>query len=302
MATAPLDQTSSLSSLMQQLSDAGISLSEEALDSLLQGVAAAPGADGGNGPANAWIDMLGADLPADLRTGLARRLEAVWRVPDNGLAPPCPSGERVSALRQELAARKLDGFVVPLADEHQGEYVPKRAQRLTWLTGFTGSAGTAIVLKDKAAIFVDGRYTLQAANQVDASVFDIVPLAETPPAKWIGANLPDGAKLGFDPWLHTADGMRRLSGACAKAGGALTPVETNPIDQIWTNQPAAPLSPMALQLPRLRRGELLRTSGNVCPKSLKNAKQDAVILTAPGTPLPGSPISGAATCPTRRSA
>ncbi|MEK9680211.1 MAG: aminopeptidase P family N-terminal domain-containing protein, partial [Rhodospirillaceae bacterium] len=235
MATAPLDQTSSLSSLMQQLSDAGVSLSEEALDSLLQGVAAAPGADGGNGPADAWMDMIGEELPADLRAGLAQRLKTIEDDLEDGLAPPCPSGERVSALRQELAACKLDGFIIPLADEHQGEYVPKRAQRLTWLTGFTGSAGTAIVLNDKAAIFVDGRYTLQAANQVDSSVFDIVPLAETPPAKWIGANFSNGAKLGFDPWLHTTDGMRRLSGACTKAGGTLSPVETNPIDQLWTN-------------------------------------------------------------------
>jgi Xaa-Pro aminopeptidase len=280
MATAPLDQQQRLPALMQKLSEAGHSLSEEALESLLQGVAAAPGADGGNGPADAWMDMIGEELPADIRAGLAQRLQATLDDLDDGLAPPCPSWERISALRTELAARNLGGFIIPLADEHQGEYVPKRAQRLTWLTGFTGSAGTAIVLADKAAIFVDGRYTLQAANQVDASVFDIVPLGETPLAKWIEANLSHGANLGFDPWLHTTDGMRRLSGVCAKAGGALSPVETNPIDQMWSNQPAAPLSPMTLQLPDFA-GESSTDKRRRLAEDLKNAKQDAVILTAP---------------------
>lgn len=255
-------------------------MSDAALDSLLQGVAAAPGADGGNGPADAWIDLVGENLPVAVRTGLARRLEATLDDWEDGLTPPCPSEERTNGLRAELATSELDGFIVPLADEHQGEYVPKRAQRLTWLTGFTGSAGTAIVLKDKAAIFVDGRYTLQAANQVDATVFDIVPLAETPPVKWIEANLPDGSKLGFDPWLHTTDGMRRLSGACAKTGSTLTPVETNPIDQLWLDQPAAPLSPMTLQSPDLV-GESSTDKRERLAQELKNAKQDAVVLTAP---------------------
>src|SRR6187200_933539 len=95
------------------------------------------------------------------------------------------SASRVAALRAELKRQNLDGFIVPRADRHQGEYVPPSEERLTWLTGFTGSAGAAIVLADRAAIFVDGRYTLQAKDQVDASVFTIVPIAETSPEKWI---------------------------------------------------------------------------------------------------------------------
>ncbi|HYK79850.1 MAG TPA: aminopeptidase P family N-terminal domain-containing protein, partial [Micropepsaceae bacterium] len=117
---------------------------------------------------------------------------------------------RLSALRAELAARRLDGFLVPRADEHQGEYVPKRAERLAWLTGFTGSAGQAVVLSEKAAIFVDGRYTLQVRNQTDTNLFETLDSVNDGAANWIEANLPKGAKLGYDPWLHTQSGVERL--------------------------------------------------------------------------------------------
>src|SRR3954467_8116565 len=109
------------------------------------------------------------------------------------------SAARIAKLREELARRGLDGFVVPRADEHQSEYVPKNAERLPWLTGFTGSAGTAIVLLDKAAIVVDGRYTLQAAEQVDTALIAVVPLVETTVEAWIGANLGQGTTLAYDP-------------------------------------------------------------------------------------------------------
>ena len=116
--------------------------------------------------------------------------------------------ERAAALRAELKRLGVDGFIAPRADEHQGEYAPSNAERLAWLTGFTGSAGTAVVLADKAAILVDGRYTLQAAEQVDAKVFSIVASMQTSPEAWIEANLPKGAKLGFDPWLVTGNGRK----------------------------------------------------------------------------------------------
>ena len=128
----------------------------------------------------------------------------------------------------------------------QNEYVPPSEERLTWLTGFTGSAGVAIVLADRAALFVDGRYTLQAKDQVDAAVFTIVPIAETSPEKWIEKNLPSGAKLGYDPWLHTVDGAERIAKACSDAGGSAVPVEPNPVDAIWTDRPAAPSGPIVL--------------------------------------------------------
>src|SRR5213082_3028193 len=114
-----------------------------------------------------------------------------------------PRAARLARLREVLSARGLDGFIVPRADEYQGEYVPPAGQRLAWLTGFTGSAGTAIVLKERAAIFVDGRYTLQAATQVDAQVFEIRRLVDEPASKWLGAALKPGMVVGYDPWLHT---------------------------------------------------------------------------------------------------
>ena len=120
------------------------------------------------------------------------------------------SAERLAALRAELARNGVDGFIIPRSDEHQGEYVPKCAERLAWLTGFTGSAGVAIVLRDKAAIFVDGRYTLQAKNQTDTSLFEPLDVMNDGPANWIEANLPKGAKLGYDPWLHTQSAVERL--------------------------------------------------------------------------------------------
>src|SRR5579872_6722704 len=128
---------------------------------------------------------------------------------------------RLAALRGELKRRGLDGFVVPRSDEHQGEYVPRRAERLAWLTAFTGSAGAAIVLKDKAAIFVDGRYTLQVRQQTDTKLFDPRDLVGEGLGTWIENNLPKGAKLGYDPWLHTAAAIEGLRQSAEKAGGTL---------------------------------------------------------------------------------
>jgi len=154
---------------------------------------------------------------------------------------PTLGRERVARLREWLAAKGLDGFIVPRADEHQGEYVPARSERLKWLTGFTGSAGVAIVLSGRAVIFVDGRYTLQVRDQADPQIFAFESLVDNPPAKWIEANLGKGAKLGFDPWLHTIGDVKALSEGAAKSGAELVPVDTNPIDELWTDQPDPPL-------------------------------------------------------------
>ncbi len=147
---------------------------------------------------------------------------------------------RLLALRTELARRGLDGFIVPHADRHQNEYLPPDEERLAWLTGFTGSAGAAIILADRAVLFVDGRYTLQARDQTDPKLFTVEHLTETPPAAWIEQNLVAGKKLGFDPWLHTAAGAERLSEACAGVGAILVATEPNPIDAAWRNRPAPP--------------------------------------------------------------
>jgi Xaa-Pro aminopeptidase len=150
------------------------------------------------------------------------------------------SAPRVKALRTELARRGLTGFIVPRSDRHQNEYVPASEERLAWLTGFTGSAGAAIVLMERAVLFVDGRYTLQAREQVDASLFSVEHLVETPPDKWIEANLTAADRLAYDPWLHTVEGAERLSKACAAAGATLVAVEPDLIDQLWTDRPAPP--------------------------------------------------------------
>jgi Xaa-Pro aminopeptidase len=157
--------------------------------------------------------------------------------PEGGVA----LGARLAALREELARRNLSGFIVPRADAHQNEYVPPSDERLAWLTGFTGSAGLAAVLKDRAVLFVDGRYTLQAAQQIDTGAWTVASLVEPPPESWLAQELKAGDRLGFDPWLHTSAAVERLEAACAKAGAELVPVETNPIDAVWQERPAPPL-------------------------------------------------------------
>jgi Xaa-Pro aminopeptidase len=153
---------------------------------------------------------------------------------------------RLAALREELARRKLTGFVVPRADAQQNEYVAPSEERLAWLTGFTGSAGMAIVLKPQAAVFVDGRYTLQAAKQVDGKAWSIEPLVDPTPESWLARHLVAGDRFGFDPWLHTAAAAERLAAACAKAGAELVAVDSNPVDAIWHERPAPPLAPVVI--------------------------------------------------------
>jgi Xaa-Pro aminopeptidase len=156
------------------------------------------------------------------------------------------TGPRLAALRAELARRILNSFIVTRADRHQNEYVPPSEERLAWLTGFTGSAGTALVLADRAVLFVDGRYSIQARQQVDADAFTIINANESSPERWIEANLPVASRLGYDPWLHTIDGAERLGRACGNAGSALVAVETNPIDTVWTDRPAQPSGAVTL--------------------------------------------------------
>jgi Xaa-Pro aminopeptidase len=157
------------------------------------------------------------------------------------------SAQRVAALRAELARRGLDGFLVPRADCQQNEYLPASHERLAWLSGFTGSAGFAIVLAERAVLFVDGRYTVQADAQVDKSVFAIEHLVDTPPPQWLEQNVKRGAKLGYDPWLLTTEGADRFKAACAKSGAELVAVGDNPIDALWQERPAPPAAPVTLR-------------------------------------------------------
>ncbi|MBP1090685.1 aminopeptidase P family protein [Bradyrhizobium diazoefficiens] len=153
---------------------------------------------------------------------------------------------RLAALREELARRKLTGFVIPRADQQQNEYVAPSEERLAWLTGFTGSAGLAVVLTREAALFVDGRYTIQAAKQVDAKAWAVESLIDPPPESWVSAHLKAGDRLGFDPWLHTFAAAERLAAACTRAGAELVTVDSNPVDAVWHDRPQPPLAPVAV--------------------------------------------------------
>jgi Xaa-Pro aminopeptidase len=161
-------------------------------------------------------------------------------------SPGGPTAPRVAALRAELARRGLDSFIVPHADQYQSEYLPPAEDRLAWLTGFTGSAGTAIVLSNRAVLFTDGRYTLQARQQVDPAVFTIEHSWEKPLHEWLEANLAAGTKLGYDPWLHTTEAAEKLGKACTVAKATLVAAEPNPIDAIWPDRPQPPVGPVVL--------------------------------------------------------
>jgi len=186
----------------------------------------------------------------------------------------------LTLLRAELTRRGLDGFVVPRSDEHQGEYVPPSAQRLAWLTGFTGSAGMAVALIERAAFFTDGRYTLQAKTEVDARAFELLHLVDAPPAGWIEANLPSGARLGYDPWLHTPDGVTALKEAAERAGGTLVPVDGNPIDAVWRDRPEPPTEPIVAH-PLEFAGQDARDKRRAIAETLAKNHLDAAVLTAP---------------------
>lgn len=191
-----------------------------------------------------------------------------------------PRTERLAALREEIARRGAHGFVVPRADEHQSEYAPACAERLAWLTGFTGSAGTAIALANEAALFTDGRYTLQAPMQVDAADFAIVNIAQTRPADWIARRLPSGALLGFDPWLHTAEETERLRSAARKAGGDLVAFDQNPVDAIWTDRPAPPCAPVVAH-PDEFAGERAHDKLERIREAVADAGCDALVVSDP---------------------
>ncbi|MBI5164170.1 MAG: aminopeptidase P family protein [Magnetospirillum sp.] len=197
---------------------------------------------------------------------------------DSPFAPAGP--ERLAALRAELVRQGLDGVLVPRADEHQGEYVAPYAQRLAWLTGFTGSAGVAVVLAERAAIFIDGRYTLQASQEVDTARFEPLHLVESPPSRWLAEVLGAGARIGYDPWLHTVDQVGHLQAACEKAGAVLVPVNANPVDAVWHDRPAAPGSTVVAHAVG-HAGRSCADKRAEIAAALRADKVDAAVLTDP---------------------
>ena len=189
------------------------------------------------------------------------------------------TAERLASLRAELKRRGVDGFLVPRTDEYQGEYVPESAQRLTWLTGFTGSAGLAIVLPETAAMFTDGRYTLQAATEVDGTLFQRRHITEQPPSAWIAAELKPGQTLAYDARLHTLGELERYRAAAEKAGGKLAAFDGNAVDAVWTDRPAPPLAPVVAQ-PMEFAGESAESKRRRIAAAVVEAGADAAVLTS----------------------
>ncbi len=187
--------------------------------------------------------------------------------------------DRLSALREQLKRDRLDGFVIPLTDEHMSEYVGAYAQRLAWLTGFQGSAGTAVVLPAAAAIFTDGRYTLQVREQVDGDHWQFVGVPETSVSDWLGRHAGPGARIGYDPWLHTSAWVREAEKALAAQGAALVAVDTNPVDAIWPDRPAPSNARLVVQ-PDALAGKSSAEKRADIGDWLNEQRADAVVLSA----------------------
>lgn len=231
--------------LASLLSASGEKRTVEEVKETLKGILAAPE---DLGDPNRWVRLFRVDGNDEAVQQLSA-LKADLAANQNSVKQ-----NRLADLRAELAKRNVDGFFVPRADEFQGEYVPARAERLAWITDFTGSAGSAVILKDKAGFFTDGRYTLQSKAQVEAKDFQICNISENQgsiptitPTEWIEKNLPQGARFGIDPWVHTPNGAKRIKDAVEKAGGTLVLLDDNPLDAAWKDQPPAPLAPVVPQ-------------------------------------------------------
>src|SRR6266436_4870229 len=265
--------------LARLLREAGSAYDPGGVEGLIEGVLAAPAEVG-----TSWHVLVADPMTPELARALEVLRTAMASGYHDGLAGEDfdrhSRPERLARLREALAARGLDGFIVPRADEHQGEYVPPRGQRLAWLTGFTGSAGLAVVLGDRAALFVDGRYTLQAEAQVDTRSFEIHHLIEEPPARWIGAALERDMVLGYDPWVHTPHEVERFRVAAEEAGASLRAVAENPLDRVWPGQPAAPIAPVLAHTERFA-GESARSKCTRLGRGLAEEGAAAVVLTMP---------------------
>ena len=188
--------------------------------------------------------------------------------------------ERVLDLRSRLDAYGVDGFIVPREDAFQGEYVPACNERLQWLTGFSGSAGLAFVFRDKAALCVDGRYTLQAATQTDTSIYEIVHTSSQRPITWLKKNMSPTMRLGIDPSLHTINAYQQYKEALTLAGGSLVDITTNLIDEIWSDRPSRPIEKVVSQ-PILYTGLSAKEKSGMIAQTLRDSAVDAFIISQP---------------------
>jgi Xaa-Pro aminopeptidase len=186
-------------------------------------------------------------------------------------------------IREAVTRQGLDGLLIPHEDEHQNEYLPDANDRLAWATGFTGSAGAAVVLADRAAVFVDGRYTLQVKDQVDLDLFEVRDLVDGGVSAYLESQLKPGQVVGYDPRLHSPDALDRLRAAAAKAGAELKPVADNPLDQAWgAARPAQPQAPVAPH-PLAYAGEESASKRARIGTALAAQGADAAVLTSPGS-------------------
>ena len=187
--------------------------------------------------------------------------------------------DRLAALRAQLAEDRLDGFVVPLTDEHMSEYVGSYAQRLEWLTGFRGSAGSAVVLPQEAAIFTDGRYTLQVRQQVSGDQWSYQSVPETSIADWLKEHAPQGGRIGYDPWLHSRDWAKKAGEALEARGATLVAVARNPIDVVWQDRPEASKAHLVIQ-PDSLAGQSSANKRTAIAEWLGKQGADAAVLAA----------------------
>ncbi|MBB3993657.1 Xaa-Pro aminopeptidase [Sulfitobacter undariae] len=193
-------------------------------------------------------------------------------------ARPEQGPPRLSALREKITTAALDGFIVPRADAHQGEYVAARDARLAWLTGFTGSAGFCVALHDVAGVFIDGRYRTQVKAQV-ADVYTPVPWPEITMGDWLREHLPKGGRVGFDPWLHTVDQIEQTQKALIGSGVELVQCD-NLVDEIWADQPAPPMAAAKVH-PIEFAGEAHADKRARLAQTLKDAGETAALITLP---------------------
>ncbi|MBK8174654.1 MAG: aminopeptidase P family protein [Rhodospirillales bacterium] len=247
---------------------------EEAALAIIEGVAAAPPSF----DSTAWMHLI-ADAPSAALTALLeRRLNGArdrLAVSSGG-----DRRARLAALRAEMRAHRLAGYIVPRSDEHQGEYVAARSERLAWISNFTGSAGLAVILRDAAMLLVDGRYTTQAAGEVDAALFTIRHSTRQPLGQLLETTLSRNARLGYDPWLHTPSQIAAFEQACKACGARAVAVEGNLIDRIWNAQPSPPVSPIVPHEGRFA-GLTSKEKRNGIAETLTHDRQDAAFLAQP---------------------
>lgn len=268
-----MTHSSNLDRFLSHVTDVGLAPLEDLADRL-SGAAAAP-----LDVQDQWVELGYPDAAPEQHTVLKEAGRVYMAGLPNTLTPGPSPKARLDALRDQMREAGITVLLIPRTDEYQGEYLPKRAERVLWLTGFSGSAGAVIVTLDEAAIFVDGRYTLQVRDEVDTESFTPQHLIETPPTAWIKQHCSAQDRIGFDPWLHTQNDAGRIVQATQQVGATLVRLDANPIDAIWEDQPAAPLAPVRPHEISFA-GESTTDKRDRLAGVLKAADAYAVVLTA----------------------